>query len=249
MSSLQSESKTDDALAHLAKMSGTGSAFGQAEYVAINTLSIAALVFGMVSLLSLVFNFFVLSALVGIVLGFLSLRQISHSNGTQSGRAFAIGGILVSLLLGGYVGAQEVIQWQKRREMSAECAQLLSRFGKEIHAEHYQGAYDTLMTDVFRQRVEVGRFIGTFHEVQSAGAYGKIDSIEWHGQPMSFTPVPDSSAYIAITSAKIKFEKFPELIPQPVIMTNKSGTWQIENIPRIFPEKRVKRGQKDAGNQ
>src|SRR5690349_6563689 len=99
MSSLQSESKADEALSHLAKMSGTGSAFGQAEYVAINPLSIAALVLGMVSLLSLVFNFFLVAAGVGIILGLLSLRQISHSNGTQSGRAFAIGGIGISLLL------------------------------------------------------------------------------------------------------------------------------------------------------
>jgi hypothetical protein len=257
MPDLQSQSQAGvgvsdsaDPLSHLAKMSGTGSAFGQAEYVAINPVAIAALVFAMVSLLSLLFTFFLIAAAVGLFTGLLALRQISQSNGTQSGRWFAIGGLLVSLLVGGGVGAQQVMEWNADRTQSKQCAELLSRLGAELRAEHYQGAYDTLTTDAFRQRVELARFANIFRELQSVPSYGKLESIEWHGQPMSFAPVADSDAKTATTMAKMKFEKFPELIPEAMIMTNRSGSWQIDNIPRLFPEKRPKRSrQQEQGNE
>jgi hypothetical protein len=260
MPDLQSQSQAGagvsdsaDALSHLAKMSGTGSAFGQADYVAINPVAIAALVFAMVSLLSLLFTFFLIAAAVGVFTGLLALRQISQSNGTQSGRLFAIGGLLVSLLVGGGVGAQEAMEWQTTRAQSQQCAELLARFGAELRAEHYQGAYDTLTTDAFRQRVDLARFMGIFQQLQSIPSYGKIESIEWRGQPMSFAPVADSDAKTATTMARMKFEKFPEPMPEGMIMTNKSGSWQIDNIPRLFPEKRQKRSrqpqQQEQGNE
>jgi hypothetical protein len=143
------------------------------------------------------------------------------------------------------------MEWNTERTQSKQCAELLSRFGAEIRAEHYQGAYDTLTTDAFRQRVDLARFMNIFQQMQSVPVYGKIESIEWHGQPMSFAPVADSDAKTATTMARMKFEKFPESMPEAMIMTNKSGSWQIENIPRLFPEKRQRRSrqqQQEQGN-
>src|SRR5436309_1709781 len=85
-----------DPLASLHKMSTTAG-LGSEDYVAINAVSIATLLLGLASGLALPFTVLLILPLAGIVCGVLALRQIHGSNGTQSGRAFAIIGLLFSL--------------------------------------------------------------------------------------------------------------------------------------------------------
>src|SRR3954462_15428509 len=95
----------DDPIAHLHKMSTTAG-LGSGDYVAVNAVAVVAALAGLASTLALADNVLFLIPLVGVVLAIIPLMQISHSNGTQPGRAIAVGGLILSLLFTGLVGAR-----------------------------------------------------------------------------------------------------------------------------------------------
>src|SRR5687768_5111201 len=83
-----------DPLHNLYRMSRTAG-LGSGEYVAINNTSVIAFLMGVASVLALLNPFLLVFAVVAVVLGVMALIQIRSSNGTQTGRAFAIAGILL----------------------------------------------------------------------------------------------------------------------------------------------------------
>src|SRR4051812_11954856 len=94
----------DDPLSHLHKMSTTAG-LGSGEYVAVNGMAVVAIILGLASSLSLLDTAFLVSVPpLTIVLAILALWQISDSNGTQTGRGLAIGGLLLALLFAAAVG-------------------------------------------------------------------------------------------------------------------------------------------------
>src|SRR4051794_11833123 len=97
-SSPQTSEAGSETLAHLYKMSTT-SAGGQ-EYVAINGMAIAALLLGFGSLLALVSNVLLVVPLASVIFGVAAVLQVRGSNGTQTGRGFAVAGIALALLIG-----------------------------------------------------------------------------------------------------------------------------------------------------
>src|SRR5688500_6062526 len=105
----------DDPLSHLHKMSTTAG-LGSTEYVAINAPSVFALIFGLASVMAIFDNILLIIPLAGLVCAILALRQISQSNGTQTGRGLAIGGLLLSLAFGGYVVANQLTEATRTRE-------------------------------------------------------------------------------------------------------------------------------------
>ena len=87
-----------DPFAHLHKMSTTAG-LGSGDYVAINGTAIAAILLGVCSALVL-FNslIFLLIPLLGVIAAIVAFKQISASNGTQTGREVAAIGMLLSFL-------------------------------------------------------------------------------------------------------------------------------------------------------
>src|SRR5947208_762197 len=78
-----------DPLAHLHKMSTTAG-LGTTEYVAINPLSVATIFLGLASALALLDNTLLAVPALTVIAAIVSLRQISHSGGTQGGKGLAI---------------------------------------------------------------------------------------------------------------------------------------------------------------
>jgi hypothetical protein len=236
----------DDALAHLHKMSGTGSAFGAAEYVAINPVAIVALILGVASALSLVLRTaspLLVIPLGGIVCAVVAIVQVRRSNGTQAGAGFALIGLVLSVLLGGAVVGMQALAYVATRADNAKCAALVSRFGQMIAAEHYIQAYNTLMSDAFRRRVPERTFIAAMQQRQNIPGYGAVQSIEWNGQPMHFEPVGDSNTKDGYGLVHVKFKNLAEPARETVEFTDREGEWKIDNLVDVadFAKKKTKK--------
>src|SRR3954452_11695166 len=85
-----------DPLSSLYKMSRTAG-LGTTEYVAINGAAVTAAILGLASALAIMADVLLVIPLVGIIFAIVALRQISHSSGTQGGRALAWAGLVLSL--------------------------------------------------------------------------------------------------------------------------------------------------------
>src|SRR3954466_7577741 len=83
----------DDPLAHLHKMSTT-TGLGSGDYVAVNAAAIFCVITGLASALALLDNLLLILPLACVVGGVVALRQISQSNGTQTGRGLVLLGLL-----------------------------------------------------------------------------------------------------------------------------------------------------------
>lgn len=232
-----SDSIALETLSHLAKMSGTGSAFGAAEYVAISPMAIATLVLGFASALSLLAPIFLFIPLLGLICGAIAIRQIRGSNGTQGGFGLAVGGLALSLLLGGGILLKETIRWSQNASETKAVSNLISHFGDEAMAGHFDAIYDTMMTDNFRSEVDRNTFRAGMHALTHAPA-GSIDSMSWNQEPMDFEPIADGVGTVGRAMAMIRFHHMPDAWRETVRADNRDGVWRIDALPQLFPEKR-----------
>src|SRR3954451_18973037 len=89
-------------LSQLHKMSTTAGVTNL-DYVAVNQTAIIALLLGLASGLAFFGYLLLIIPLVGIVFAIVAIRQITDSNGTQTGKGLAWGGLALCLLFGGGV--------------------------------------------------------------------------------------------------------------------------------------------------
>ena len=99
---------SDDPLARLHKMSTTAG-LGVGEYVAINPMSVAALVVGLASAMAMLDPILLAIPVVALVLGLIAFRQIKKGGGTQKGYVLVALGVVASIAFAGIVGTHEVI--------------------------------------------------------------------------------------------------------------------------------------------
>jgi hypothetical protein len=233
-------SEGEDPLAHLFRMSTTSVA-GQ-EYVAINPTSIVALLLGVASVLALVADLMLIIPLAGVICAIVAIVQIRRSNGTQTGRLFAIAGLIIALLIGGARAGQEVAASVRDRRESQNIAAVMERFGRGVHAARYDEIYDDMTTQAFRERIDRNNFAVTLQQIQTQPGYGPVDSIEWNQQRMPFQEVGTSGNRAASAMGIMKFRK-SDFIGRPVFtFSNREGTWKIDSSS-MFVEKKRKRDQ------
>src|SRR5688500_18355240 len=164
----------DDPLSHLHKMSTTAG-LGSTEYVAVNGPAVFALIFGLFSVLALFENILLIVPLTGIVCAILALRQISQSNGTQTGRALAIGGLVLSLVFGGYVVTNQLTEASRTRADREQIAAVVDQFGQDIVAGNYSAAYGKLAPRL-TARVTPDQFERTMAPRRESSVAGKLES-------------------------------------------------------------------------
>jgi hypothetical protein len=234
----------DDALAHLHKMSGTGSAFGAAEYVAINPVAIAALILGVASALTLALRtatVLIAIPLAGIICAFVAMAQVRRSNGTQSGRGFALIGLALCVLLGGTVLGLQGLAFTATRADNRKCAALIEQFGTLVRLQHYDDAYDLMMSEGFRQRIDRRTFTAGLQQMQNVPGYGTVESMRWNGESMHFDLIGDSNFKVGYALALVKFRKVAESTRESFEFTDREGAWKIDNLTNIFPKQKRKR--------
>jgi hypothetical protein len=116
----------DDPLAHLHKMSTTAG-LGTTDYVAVNGMSIVALILGVASSLSLFANELLVIPIVAVVLAIVAFFQIRDSNGTQTGKGLAAVGLVCALAFVGLVGGRLMFQIIGNRSDEQAIDQLIAQ--------------------------------------------------------------------------------------------------------------------------
>lgn len=233
---------TRDPLASLYKMSTTAGISSQ-EYVAINIPSILALLLGLASVLAVLAPVLLLVPVVGVFVGLAALSQIRASNGTQTGRGFALLGIVLSLAIGSLVLVGAVVERNRTASDRDVIVGQISELGRSIGARDYDKAYG-LFSDRFHNRVNRATFDAVWDQHQAVPQLGKIASMEWNQTSIQFEDEPGSGVRVATAYAWVSFEKGgKEKARHPLVLRKAGGTWIIDDAPQIFPAEK-RRGQR-----
>jgi len=221
-----------DPFLHLHKMSTTAG-LGSGDYVAINGTAIAAILLGVGSALVL-FNslVFLVIPLLGIAAAIIAFKQISQSNGTQTGREVAVIGLLLSLGFGGFCGARTVYNTLRNRADQDQVVANVRRLGELIKAGSYPDAY-VLFDDRFRNRVPLPEFSAGWQKLSASPFLGGVQSFDWN-QLLSFDVDPVDGSRLANGIMLLKYRP-----NQPLRLhmgfRYESGNWLVDQMPELFP--------------
>lgn len=219
-----------DPLHNLYRMSRTAG-LGSGEYVAINNTSVFAFLMGLASVLALLNAFLLVFCVVAIVLGGIALLQIRSSNGTQTGQAFAVVGILLALIFGGTTGGKVAMARAERQKSEADVAQVIAQLGQRLAKQEYAQAYGTLFSEKFREDFSAETFTTRWETItRQAGA---VQSVTWLGRS-HIEPPRAAGDRRAQTKAEFRFEKVPQASPLTVTLVQQEGEWVIETIGEVF---------------
>lgn len=228
-SASQRDPAGDDPFGKLHYMSRTAGA-GTQEYVAVNSVAVAALLLGLGSALALVDRILLVVPLAAIVCTFVALYQISHSGGTQTGRLLAWVGLLLAL---GFMGAQvakQVVGGMRTRADAQAINALMQTFGSKLAAEDFQGAYDMLGSK-FHERVKFEQFANQFKARFRHPAHGKIKSIR-SNELLQFEQGETGANRLAAATAIVTLEQGEDR--QPFTFSKTGETWSIEDLSGWF---------------
>jgi hypothetical protein len=219
-----------DSIAALHKMSTTAGLASQ-DYVEINGASVAAFFLGLGSAIAYFHDVLLVVPLAGIVLGVIALRQINRSNGTQAGKALAVGGIVLSLLFAGLIGGLRATEIASTRAAQSEIAGLINQFGQHVKAGDWEQAY-ALYSPRFQQRVPMSEFTRQLQSFQRHPMYGTIQTIEWNQGRVQV----DSAEGVQYARAMsiIQFQQADATFRQDLIFSRTGERWQIEDFPALF---------------
>jgi hypothetical protein len=224
----QTQSQADEHLSKLHSMSTTAGLTNR-DYVAVNLVSIFALLFGLASALAF-FSWTLLAIpIAGVVLAIVAIRQVNNSSGTQTGKGIAILGLVLCLLLGGTEAFIELRGWWIERSDETQVSNTLAQAGKLIHDGKYDEAYALFDSD-FHSYVRPDEFAGLWTSMQKQ--LGPLETLEGNGL-VAF----DSERGIprAVTKGKIKFAKTQDERFDIALHLVK-GKWLISEFA-LFPKK------------
>jgi hypothetical protein len=223
-----------DPFLSLHKMSTTAG-LGSGDYVAINGTSIAALLLGIVSALVLFGAWLLLLIpLAGIVCGVLALRQISDSNGTQTGKGLAWIGLLWSLVFAGIFIGKESIETVRSISDSEQVDAVLKKFEGDIKGDKYDDAYQNLCDDHFKGRVPQAPFVNLWKIYNGRPMLGRITSI--HSKLLKFDNDPVTDERLGSGLVLIDFEKVKGEDRQGMVFRKVNDQWLIDDMPNLFQQ-------------
>lgn len=224
----------DDPFLRLHKMSTTAG-LGSGDYVAINGNAVAAVLLGVTSAFVLMgSNLLLLLPLAAIVCAIIAFRQISDSNGTQTGRGLATLGLLLAVGLGGSFAGHEAFAAVRNHADSRQIISIMREFGSDLHNERYPDAYQ-LFDEHFRDRVPLDRFTTVWQQYNAHPNIGKITGGDWNNL-LEFATDPVTGERTASGMLVMGFEHIPGKDRVPTIFRLLQGKWWIDDMPNVFPE-------------
>jgi hypothetical protein len=227
-------------LSRLPKMSPTAGV-GSQDYVAINAASVAALLLGIAAVLAIVNDTLGAICVAGLIVAVISLRQISHSNGTQTGRGIAMIGLFLCTSIGSYVGAADTLQMLGARADRQAIQQLCQQFGQDMRDRTYDAAYD-LFSVRFKSKVSRQDFVARLKGMQDeldrqykvGVGSGMVVGATWPGLA-SFNRESETGALTAQSEITLDYEHASGLDPIPALFRKSGENWFIELMPDVFP--------------
>jgi len=222
-----------DPLANLHKMSTTAGITSQ-EYVAINIPSIISVVLGVASVVAVLNPVLLMVPLAAVITALASLSQIRASNGTQTGRGFAILGIVLALGIGGYVFARAIANRFQTQADRQVVAAKMEEIGRLVRAKDYDKAYKLFSTR-FQSRINRQTFEARWEMAQSYPDLGRITSMQWNRTNILFQEDPASGARVGYAASWVSFEKGKEPARYTFEFRKSGPNWEIDDIPSMFP--------------
>lgn len=228
-----SDSAADsDSLMHLHKMSTTAG-LGSQDYVAVNVTSVVAVLFGLASLLAIASPVLLIFPIVGVALSIVGLRQVRHSNGTQTGSGLAIMGLVFSGVITAAIFSYQGYQYLHRRADQQTLANLIHEYGQDLMQHKYDQAYNLFDSD-FQNRVSQQVFVVHLGDMLDQKMVPPLESVEWNG--LAEFHVDDEETETADSIMKIAFKDSPNELREDVhFKRSNGGPWLIDNIPDQFP--------------
>lgn len=225
-----------DPLASLHRMSNTAGLSSQ-EYVAVNLTAVAAILAGLATGLIFLSPLWLAVPVLAIVLGLVALRQISSSNGTQTGRLLAWAGILLAVGIGGFQLGSQFIERQRKQPMEAQVLAVCDTLAQSVIKEDYPKAWG-LFSDRFRteKKLDFKAFSQQWTRIQGSHEAGKIKSLKSNGL-VDLQPGP-----MAATMLLMEMEKSAYVGRYTVVMSQHNGVWQIDDLAAIFPTPQQQQG-------
>jgi uncharacterized protein DUF4190 len=226
-------------LGHLYKMSPTAGV-ATTDYASINSIAIAAIILGIASLLCLLNPYLLFLPAVGLICGFVAVRQIRNSNGTQVGGGLALAGLLASLLIGGGVGGMQLIRAIRNHVQERQVDALIQSIGQDIRDERYDAVYD-LASPRLQSHVSREEFIAGLATLNAVPQLGKVESLQWNGLPMVFEVNSDTGAEHCVAMTLERMQRLAEPGRELMGFEKVSGKWTLDELPRLFASKPAKR--------
>jgi hypothetical protein len=225
-----------ESLLHLHKMSTTAG-LGSQDYVAVNVLSVIAVLFGLASLLAIASPVLLVFPIVGVALSLIALRQVRHSNGTQTGAGLAILGLVLSGVITASIFVYQGFEAVHRRADQATIANLIRQYGGLLSQHQYAPAYDLFDSD-FQNRVSKREFVEHLGTLFEQKMEPPIESVDWNG--LAAFHVDDEDIETADSVMKMNFKGSGGPVREEIHFKRASGgPWLIDNIPDQFPPKRT----------
>jgi hypothetical protein len=224
----------DDPLRSLHKMSRTAG-LGSNEYVAVNPIAVASVLFGLASSLVIFDAIFLIVPAVAVILGVVALYQIRNSNGTQTGRGLSLLAIGLAVLFTAVLGSKQIMQIVGTQGDKRKIEQLVRDFGADVAARNYDAAY-ALMSPRFTERVSKADFVKQFNGMQDSPNYGQIQSMQWN-ELVNFDLDARNNDRIAgsVAIITIKGSERTGQDRREIRFRQRGDGWLIDDIPELFP--------------
>jgi len=238
INSPQNPTPDNDAFLHLHRMSTTAGVSSE-DYVAVNVTSVIAVLFGLASLLAVFNNIMLVFPVVGVILSIAAIRQVSNSNGTQTGKGFAILGLVLSgVITAGIFSIQAVQDYQRRTDEQA-LNDLCDKYSDYVTQEKYDQAYDLFDSD-FKNRVSKEAFTAHLITLQHRPDVPPMTKIAWNG--MADFHSGDNGAMSADAVIKVSYKGMTGDDREPAHFHKAGdGPWLIDDLSDQFPP--IKSGQ------
>jgi hypothetical protein len=227
-----------DPLHNLYRMSRTAG-LGSGDYVAINNTAILALILGLAGVLSMLYPLLLIVSAAALVCGIMALVQIRSSNGTQSGRTFAILGILLALGLGGLAGARLALGGLETHREESAIDDLVKRLSGLLVERKYEQAYQTCFSEGFKGQFTQQEFVDRWRPFERFG--GGIKTFDW-GKHADIQSVRGSDVKRAAAGSMVRFNSSGEIATQGIGFVKENGEWRIDGIQSLFEKEAKSRG-------
>ncbi|HTW94568.1 MAG TPA: DUF4190 domain-containing protein [Tepidisphaeraceae bacterium] len=231
-------------LTRLPRMSTTAGV-GTQEYVAVNPVCVFALLLGFASVLSIIDDSLLVIPITAVVLAIIAMRQIAQSNGTQTGRGIAQGGLFLAIAYGSFVLSGGVLESYGRYQDRQDIAKLCVRFGEDLKDRTYDDAY-SLFSQRFQHRIDRQTFVRTLksmqdeltEEAKKKEGLGPVNGAHWNGL-VHFYADPDSGTVTAQSIMLWTFELSPNPYPKTCAFRKSANGWEFDDIFELFPTKKA----------
>lgn len=226
----------NDPFRTLHKMSTTAG-LGSGDYVAISGTAVTALLLGIASSLVL-FGLapLLLLPLAGVVSAVLAWRQVTNSNGTQTGRALAGLGLVLSLGFGGFHISKQAIESTRNRADEKQIGALIGQMEAAVKAEKYTDLYD-LCDAAFQQRVSQAALAEKWRLENSSPLVGKVTRLE--NKLLKFDIDPVTEQRVSSGMVLVSFDKITGQDRQGMVFRKVGNDWKLAGLPTMFPPERA----------